>query len=67
VLDDRPDKIKSEWRAERRNDRTPPGFAIYQRGVNPITKKPPYIGYIGYFSPEKPNLPATYGQLSGRS
>jgi hypothetical protein len=55
-------KIKSSWRVERRNDRNPPGFAIYQRG------KPVYIGYIGYYSKStKPEGFPSYSQLAGRS
>jgi FKBP-type peptidyl-prolyl cis-trans isomerase 2 len=39
------------WRLERRNDRTPPGFAIYQRG------KPIYLGYIGANTLKDPDNP----------
>jgi hypothetical protein len=55
-------EINPRWRVERRNDRNPPGFAIYQRG------KPVYIGYIGYYSrSQKPEGFPTYSQLAGRS
>jgi hypothetical protein len=54
-------KIKSSWRIERRNDRNPPGFAIFQRG------KPVYVGYVGYHSKgEKPEGFPTYDQLAGQ-
>ena len=62
VKDDQYIEIKASWRVERRNDRNPPGFAIYQRG------KPVYIGYIGYYSKsQKPEGFPTYSQLAGRS
>lgn len=40
VADDFPAVLHSSLRIERRNDRNPPGYAIYQRG------KPVYVGYI---------------------
>jgi hypothetical protein len=55
-------KLNPKWRVERRNDRKPPGFAIFQRG------KPVYLGYIGYHSKgNKPDGFPTYSQLTGRS
>jgi hypothetical protein len=62
VEDDQEVKVNPQWRVERRNDRNPPGFAIYQRG------KPVYIGYVGYNSKgPKPDGFPTYNQLAGRS
>lgn len=63
VQDEKDFKINPKWRVERRNDRNPPGFAIYQRG------KPVYIGYIGYYSnPEdKPAGFPSYASLARRS
>jgi hypothetical protein len=60
VFNDQETNIKSGWRVERRNDRTPTGYAIYQRG------KPVYIGYVGFNSPPKPDFP-TYSQLVSKS
>jgi hypothetical protein len=40
------------WRLERRNDRTPPGYAILQRGRG---KK--YLGYVGMRNLKDPNRP----------
>lgn len=62
VEDEQKIEINPRWRVERRNDRNPPGFAIYQRG------KPVYVGYIGYYSKgEKPEGFPSYNQLAGRS
>jgi hypothetical protein len=52
-------RFNPKWRVEPRNDRTPPGFVIMQRG------KPVYVGYIGYNSKsKKPEGFPTYSQLS---
>jgi hypothetical protein len=57
--------ISAAWRVERRNDRNPPGFAIFERGINPRTQKPKYIGYVGYYSKsKKPEGFPTYNQLA---
>ncbi len=62
VTHDEKFQLNHRWRLERRNDRNPPGFAIFQRG------KPVYIGYIGYYSrSQKPEGFPTYSQLTGRS
>jgi hypothetical protein len=39
------------WRLERRNDRNPPGYAIYQRG------RKVYLGYVGMRSLSDPDHP----------
>lgn len=60
LQDDEEANIRSSWRVERRNDRHPTGYAIYQRG------KPVYIGYVGFNSPPKPEFPS-YSQLVRKS
>jgi len=40
------------WRLERRNDRNPPGFAIFQRGGEKV-----YLGYIGKRTLKDPEHP----------
>jgi hypothetical protein len=58
LVDEKEAALNPKWRVEKRNDRNPPGFAIYQRG------KPVYIGYVGYYSRAKPEGFPTYAQLS---
>jgi Meiotically Up-regulated Gene 113 (MUG113) protein len=41
-----------KWRLERRNDRNPPGFAIFQRGGDKV-----YLGYVGKTSLKDPEHP----------
>jgi hypothetical protein len=60
-VEDEKAEIRSEWRLERRGNRTPVGYAIYKRGIDKSTGKPPYIGYVGYNSPPKQGLPS-YGE-----
>ena len=60
--------LKPEWRIEPRRDRHPAGWAIYKRGLDPITRKPPYLGYVGFNFPDKTDRGfPSYADIAGHA